>query len=394
MSESEEKRQAAARAQQAGQICFAPPEEYEPVLYWMWLADVLGPACPHAGSVIDAFGDARTVWEQCDGETFRRVAGATAAQRALQPGRTPESYRALWQRCEKAGIRVLGFDDPDYPLALARIPDVPPVLYCTGDVRWLNEETAVGMVGSRLPTAYGRTAAAVFGRGLAEAGAVVVSGLASGLDSESHRAAVQAGKPTIGVLGVPIDQTYPASNISLRRDIEQCGCVVSEYAPGSQGVGRAGFVQRNRLIAALGRALLVVEAKERSGTMTTVAHAERYARPVYAIPGSIFMDTCGGTNRLIQAGRARAAVAPCDLLADLGLQPEEPPAPRRAGKAKKAQLPDTERSVLACVGAQPQGVEELAARSGLPTATLLGALMRLELEGLVIALPGKRYVLF
>jgi DNA processing protein len=289
---------------------------------------------------------------------------------------------------------VLGFDDPDYPQAFAHIPDMPLVLYCTGDVRWLNEEGAVGMVGSRLPTAYGRAAAAQFGRGLAEAGAVVVSGLASGLDSESHRAAVQAGKPTIGMLGVPIDQTYPASNAGLRRDIEQCGCVVSEYAPGSQGVGRAGFVQRNRLIAALGRALLVVEAKEHSGTMTTVAHAERYARPVYAIPGSIFMDTCGGTNRLIQQGRAHAAIAPCDLLADLGLQAEEPATPRRAARAKKAQLPQTEQRVLACVGAQPQGVEELAARSGLPTATLLGALMRLELEGLVIALPGKRYVLF
>jgi DNA processing protein len=205
---------------------------------------------------------------------------------------------------------------------------------------------------------------------------------------------VQAGKPTIGVQGVPIDQTYPASNAGLRKDIEQCGCVISEYAPGNQSVGRAGFVQRNRLIAALGRALLVVEAKEHSGTMTTVAHAERYARPVYAIPGSIFMDTCGGTNRLIQEGRAHAAIAPGDLRADLGLQEEEPTTPRRAAKKKKAQLPETERCVLACVGAEPQGVEELAARSGLPTATLLGALMRLELEGLVIALPGKRYVLF
>jgi DNA processing protein len=376
------------------QLRFATPEEYEPVLYWMWLADVLGPACPHAGSVIDTYGDARAVWERCDEEEFRCVAGAAAAQRALQPGRTPESYRALWQRCEKAGIRVLAFDDPDYPLALARIPDMPLVLYCTGDARWLNEEATVGMVGSRLPTAYGRSAAAVFGRDLAAAGAVIVSGLASGLDGESHRAAVQAGKPTIGVLGVPIDQTYPASNAGLRRDIERCGCVISEYAPGSQGVGRAGFVQRNRLIAALSRALLVVEAKERSGTMTTVAHAERYAKPVYAIPGSIFMDTCGGTNHLIQEGRAHAAIAPCDLLADLGLQEEKPATPRSAAKAKKAQLPPTERSVLACVGAQPQGVEELAARSGLPTATLLGALMRLELDGLVIALPGKRYVLF
>jgi DNA processing protein len=224
---------------------------------------------------------------------------------------------------------------------------------------------------------------------------VIVSGLATGLDSESHRAAVQAGKPTIGVLGVPIDQTYPASNAALRASIEQCGCVISEYAPGSRGVGRVGFVQRNRLIAALSRVLLVVEAKDHSGTMTTVAHAERYARPVYAIPGSIFMESCGGTNRLVQAGRAHAAVCARDLFADLGLG-EQAQAGARGGarKAKKAPLSELERRVLACVGPEAQGVEELAERSGLPAATLLGALMNLELEGRVIALPGKRYVLF
>jgi DNA processing protein len=160
-------------------------------------------------------------------------------------------------------------------------------------------------------------------------------------------------------------------------------------------VGRAGFVQRNRLIAALSRALLVVEAKEHSGTMSTVAHAERYAKPVYAIPGSIFMESCGGTNRLVQEGRAHAAICARDLFADLGLEEEAQAGPRRAaGKAKKEPLQELERRVLACVGPEPQGVEELAERSGLPTATLLGALMRLELAGRIIALPGKRYVLF
>lgn len=127
-----------------------------------------------------------------------------------------------------------------------------------------------------------------------------MSGLADGLDSAGHRAAVGENCPTIAVMGVPIDRTYPAANRELRRAIERRGCVISEYPPESEPVGAVGFLQRNRLIAALSGALVVVEAKEKSGTMSTVGHAERYGKPVFAVPGSIFspprrgrMPSCG-----------------------------------------------------------------------------------------------------
>ena len=160
-------------------------------------------------------------------------------------------------------------------------------------------------------------------------------------------------------MGVPIDRTYPAANVVLRHKIEQKGCVISEYPPRSEGVGPNGFLQRNRLIAALSSALLVVEAQEKSGTMSTVSHAERYGKPVF-------------------------------LLGPLGLR-------RQSAAAVTAKQPEplseNERKVLSCIGPQPLGIEELCVRSGLPTAVLLGTLMKLELSGRVLCMPGKRYVI-
>ncbi len=376
-----------------GQTSFFPPEPApDPLLCWLWLAGTLGVGSSRNGSVLDAFGGAQEAWEQRGSEAFRRAAGAPAALRAVQPDNTPEHYRAFVRRCEARRIRILTYDDPDYPLALTRIPDMPLVLYCTGDPVWLNEPAAVGMVGSRKPTEYGLRAAEDIGCGLARAGAIVVSGLADGLDSAGHRAAVQEHCPTIGVLGVPIDKTYPATNRELRRQIEAKGCVISEYPPESMAIGRVGFLQRNRLIAALSMALVVVEAQEKSGTMSTVAHAERYGKPVFAVPGSIYSPNSAGTNGLLREGRAKAVCKAEDLFSTLRLDA----VPAQAGAAPRpapAALSDTERRVLACIGAKAKGVEEIGQQSGLPTALLLGTLMKLELTGRVTCLPGKRYIL-
>lgn len=224
----------------AGQTSLFPPEPApDPLLCWLWLAHVLGPASVHAGRVLDAFGGAQEAWEARDTAEFRLAAGEAAALRAQQLA--PEQYHPLVMRCDDLGVRILPFDDPDYPLAFSRIPDMPLVLYCTGDPLWLNEPGAVGIVGSRKPTEYGLNAAADIGGELAQSGALIVSGLADGLDSAGHRAAVKNNCPTIAVMGVPIDRTYPAANVVLRHKIEQKGCVISEYPPRSEGVGPNGF---------------------------------------------------------------------------------------------------------------------------------------------------------
>ena len=370
----------------AGQTSFFPPPD--PLLCWLWLAHVLGPASAHAGRVLDAFGGAQEAWEARDTVEFRLAAGDAAAARVQQLD--PEQYHQLVMRCDDLGVRILPFDDPDYPLAFSRIPDMPLVLYCTGDALWLNEPGAVGIVGSRKPTEYGLNAAADIGGALAKSGAIIVSGLADGLDSAGHKAAVKNDRPTIAVRGVPIDRTYPAANVALRHKIEQKGCVISEYPPRSDGVGAIGFLQRNRLIAALSSALLVVEAREKSGTMSTVAHAERYGKPVFAVPGSIYSPNSAGTNGLLRDGRARAVCTAEDLLGPLGLHPDKPAA---VTARRPEPVSDTERKVLACIGPKPVGLEELCVNTGLPTAVLLSTLMKLELSGRVFKQPGQRYVL-
>ena len=374
-----------------GQLSLFPPDPApDPLLCWLWLAGTLGAGSQRAGAVLDAFGGAQEAWEARDTDAFAAAAGPAAVQRACLPDNTPEHYRAFARRCAARRIRILPYDDPDYPLAFSRISDMPLVLYCTGDPRWLNEPAAVGMVGTRKPTEYGLRAAEDIGRGLARAGAVIVSGLADGLDSAGHRAAVGENCPTIAVMGVPIDRTYPAANAALRQKIERKGCVISEYPPYSEYVGPNCFLQRNRLIAALSSAVLVVEAREKSGTMSTVAHAERYGKPVYAVPGSIYSPNSAGTNGLLRDGRARAVAGAADLLAALGLHTRQA-AP--AAAKQPAPLSDTERRVLAGIGPKPVGIEELCVSTGLPMSALLGTLMKLELTGRVYKQPGQRYVL-
>lgn len=374
-----------------GQTSLFPPEPApDPLLCWLWLANTLGAGSSHAGRVLDVFGGAQEAWENRDSDAFRKAVGSPAFARANLPDNTPAHYRAFARRCAARNIRILPYDDPDYPLAFSRIPDMPLVLYCTGDPLWLNEPGAVGMVGSRRPTEYGLQAAADLGSGLAKNGAIIVSGLADGLDSAGHRAAVKNDCPTIAVMGVPIDRTYPAANAALRQQIERKGCVISEYPPYSEYIGPTCFLQRNRLIAALSSAVLVVEAREKSGTMSTVAHAERYGKPVYAVPGSIYSPNSAGTNGLLRDGRARAVAGAADLLAALGLHTRQA-AP--AAAKQPAPLSDTERRVLACIGPKPVGIEELCVSTGLPMSALLGTLMKLELTGRVYKQPGQRYVL-
>ena len=370
------------------QLGFWEEPEADGVLCGLWLAHVMGYASSHTGAVLDAFGSARAAWEQRDTAGFARLAGPAAARRAREPGCDPEQFRPLAELCEELGVQILCWDSPDYPAALADIPDRPAVLYAMGQLSCLNAPALLGMVGTRRPSGYGLDIAGRWGKDLAGKGAVIVSGLADGLDSASHRAALSAGGDTVAVLGVSIERTYPAFNASLRGEIQHHGCVLSEYAPGTSP-GKNGFLQRNRLIAALSGALLVIEARERSGTMSTVGHARRYGRPVFAVPGSVFAPDSTGTNRLIQDGRAKMALGPEDLYKALGL--ESPAAP--AGKQPPPAVSGPEKKLLGLLGGAPRSAEELAAASGLETAELLALLMRLQLAGRVTVLPGQRYIL-
>ena len=263
-----------------------------------------------------------------------------------------------------------------YPPLLAQLYDPPAELYVRGDVEILGE-VAVAIVGARSCTPYGSQVARSLARELAGAGLVVVSGLARGIDGEAHRGTLEAGGRTVAVLGCGIDRDYPRSHAELALRIREQGAVVSEYPPGVEPAPWR-FPARNRIIAGLCVATVVVEARERSGALITADFALELGREVFAVPGEITSALSAGTNDLLRQGAA-PLLAAADVLAALGLEP----APRRAGAVS-----ETAAIVLAEVTDAACDVDGLVRATGRSTGEISAALVELELAGLVTAAEG------
>ncbi|HXT19129.1 MAG TPA: DNA-processing protein DprA [Thermoanaerobaculia bacterium] len=291
-----------------------------------------------------------------------------------------------------AGARVLTRLDADYPPALRHLPLPPPVLYCRGELpsAFADEApAAVAIVGSRHPSAYGREAAWLFGRDLARAGVVVVSGFARGVDAAAHRGALAGGGATVGVLGCGIDYAYPAEHHpALAAEVAAQGALLSELPLGTPP-RKQHFPIRNRLIAAITRATLVVEAAKRSGSLITARCALDLGREVLALPGRIFDDTAMGTNALLADG-ARPALHPCDVLAALGLDGRLDGAPEATDAPPP--LPGLGARLWEAMPAGAvRGADELAERCAAAIDEVLAELLELELAGWIARLPGPVY---
>ena len=332
-----------------------------------------------AGELLDAWGDPAALYAHLRaGGKAPACLSRTAVSRLRRT--EPDALAARLEQCAALGVTVLTPADAAYPDRLRALPDRPLALYATGDVACLNGRHYAAVVGTRRPTRYGVEACRAIAGALAGAGAVVVSGLADGLDSEAHRAAVEAHGLTAAFLGTAIDKTFPAANAGLRRDIEESGgVIVSEYPPGYTGRTTGTFLARNRLIAGLAEAVCVAEARLRSGTLNTVSHAERYGRTVLAVPGSIFSPTCEGTNDLLRARRAAALCRAGDALEAVGLDPAAA-APTAVAETAAPLSPDA-AAALAALGPVPRTPDEVAAAAGLPIQRALVALAELEFAG-------------
>ncbi|MCI6883727.1 DNA-processing protein DprA [bacterium] len=360
-------------------------------LYWLWLAEALGSACRYTGELLAEWPDPRDLDRAVRaGQPLPACVSPKAAEklRAVRP----EHLRGLLDYCSGCGIAVLTPQDPQYPDRLRDLPDLPPVLYVTGDPACLNGRRYVGMVGTRRPTRYGANACHDLSLALAQQGVVIVSGLADGLDGVGHRAAVEAGAPTVAFLGTAINRTYPAANKPLRAELERLGgAVASEYPPDYTGKATGTFLARNRLIAGLSEAVCVAEARASSGTMNTVEHAERYGRPVFAVPGSIYSATSEGTNELLRTHRAEPLCRAGDILQALGMTGRDPDPVRRTPAFRPQDLSPGARAVLAALGPAPQTADELVNATGLPVQTVLAALTELEILDAAAPQPGGRY---
>jgi DNA processing protein len=287
------------------------------------------------------------------------------------------------------GIAIVTQDDEGYPAPLRDAYDPPLLLYVWGRIE-PRDKHAIGVVGSRRATHYGTQATRKLSYHLAQAGFTIVSGLARGIDTAAHEAAVAANGRTIAVIGSGLGKLYPPENLALAEKIAAgFGAVVSEF-PLNTAPDKQTFPMRNRIVAAWSRALLVVECPAWSGSLITANLATEYGKPVFAVPGPIDKPSSAGCNQLIRDGATLVADA-SHILDDLG----ELPFARKASTAEPAadipELPEEEAAVFAAVTDDEGPVDRIIERCGLPAHVVSGTLMKLEMRRLVRAFPGFRY---
>jgi len=285
-------------------------------------------------------------------------------------------------------IKSININDINYPKLLKEIKNAPKVLYYKGKI--LPEEKCFAVVGTRRYSVYGKQAALEIVDGLAETELTIVSGLAPGIDTFAHTAAVEQNKRTIAVLGTGIDEKtiYPQSNLKLAQKIlETNGCLISEYPPGTRGT-QFTFPQRNRIISGLSLGTLVIEAKERSGSLITANHAFSQKRKVFAIPGSIYSQNSRGTHFLIKKG-AKLVENADDILKELKLPKITEPGNAK-NNARRGEN-EEENLILETLRGEALYIDKIIEKTKLSAAKTASALATLEIKGKVRNLGGNIY---
>jgi DNA processing protein len=353
--------------------------------YWVGFNKVLGIGPARLRALLDSCGSIEAAWHadlsrlQEAGLDRRSATSLLAARRSLD-------LAAELQRLDRAGVKALTWVSEDYPTNLRNIHDPPPVIYVKGELL-PEDDWAVAVVGTRHATVYGKEAARRLAGDLARNGVTVVSGLAAGIDTVAHQAALDAGGRSIAVLGSGVDIIYPEQNKALAQQLQGQGALVSEYPLGTKPE-RSNFPPRNRIISGLSLGSLVVEAGARSGALITADFAADQGRDVFAIPGSIFQRTSEGANRLIQEG-AKPVLCVADILEELNLQQISTQAEVRA----TVPTTPTEQRLLDMLSFEPTHVDELGRLAELLPAEVAGTLALLELKGLTRQTGGMNYVL-
>jgi DNA processing protein len=335
--------------------------------------------------LLNAFGDAEDAWRATYADLIAAKLDGKSAD-ALIATRRALDLDAELERLEASGVRAFTWADEDYPERLREVDDSPPVLYAMGELVEA-DNWAVGVVGTRRPTSYGREAAAHLSTGLAQAGVTVVSGLAVGIDTVAHYSALEAGGRTIAVLGSGLDVIYPNENRRLVRRIldDSKGAVLSEFPLGTQP-DAMNFPSRNRIISGLSLGVLVVEAGAKSGALITSAFALDQGREVFAVPGPITSKMSEGPNNLLKSG-AKCVTTPDDILEELNMEMVT----EHVEAARALPSDPTERKLLDLLQDAPLHIDELTESSGLPPSTVSAVLIMMELKGMVRHLGGMQY---
>jgi DNA processing protein len=353
--------------------------------YWVGfnLVPSIGPAKVRA--LQDHFGDLERAWH-ADARSLGEVGLDRRALSNLIQLRGELDLDAEMLKIEQAGLHVLTWEHDAYPSLLREIYGPPPVLYVRGQLL-PEDEWAVAIVGTRRATTYGKQMARMLSGDLVRSGATVVSGLARGIDGESHRAALEAGGRTIAVMACGLDRVYPSEHRNLAREIAQNGALISDYPLGTKPEAR-NFPPRNRIISGLSLGVVVVEAGEKSGALITVDFAIDQGREVFAVPGNVLSRSSKGCNRLIQNG-AKMVLGVDDVLEELNMTMIEQHTEVRA----VIPADETEAQLMALVSEEPRHVDEICRQSQLPVQQVSSTLAMMELKGMVRQVGGMQYVL-
>lgn len=351
------------------------------------LADIPGIGSQRLNALLSRFSTAQAVIASSLNDLTKSAGIGDDVARAIQRTEITDEYQSLARRVKNKDIRVLHFLNYNYPGLLKEISDPPTLLYTAGKILE-EDERAIAIVGTRSSSTYGHTVARELTQELVANGFTIVSGLARGIDTVAHKAAIESGGRTIAVLGSGIDNIYPGENTSLARAIANQGCVCTEYTLGA-APDAVNFPERNRIISGLSMGTVVIEAGHKSGALLTALIALDQNREVFAVPGRIDSPRSVGANRLIKHG-AKLVQTIDDILEELSGQlslhiGEHTP-------KKDPELSEEERQIFNLLSADPVHVDDIALRLEKPTPAVLTCLLDMELRSVVKQLPGKLFV--
>lgn len=372
--------------------------------YWLWLANLQGMSAFAAKKYLRAFPNIKSLYLAGEAD-LRQVPGAKPGEVKLLCNKEIYAAELIGETCRQKGIQVLCVQDAAYPDHLRNIEDPPLVIYVKGMLPPVDDRLCIAVVGTRKCGEYGREASRRIGSELAAHGAVIVTGLADGIDSAAAEGALRVGGSVIGVLGCGVDIVYPAKNRELQSAVEANGALVSEFPPGTPPAGWH-FPVRNRIISGLSLGVTVVEAPMKSGSLITAARAQEQGRDVFVVPGAVTDPGFQGSNELIRDG-AQLIFGGTDILEEYRfrypelLRESKPSTPSEREKSTgpaldkaesedysslREQLESLTEQELKLVGALAEGVcyaDELLRKSGLSPADGMAALTVLQIKGYI-----------
>ncbi|MDD3212524.1 MAG: DNA-processing protein DprA [Eubacteriales bacterium] len=359
--------------------------EEQRCLLWLSAAEL---SADRVRKLLEKRGSACALWE--DFQNGISLTANEAANRVLQRYHSGIALDALCERIEKKGVTTLFVEEDTYPPLLRCIDDPPYVVYAMGDVTALSRPSAA-IVGTRYPSGYGRDMARTIAFGLCDAGLCVVSGMARGIDGCAHEGALDAGGPTVAVLGSGVNVPYPIENLGVyQKIIEGGGAVISEY-PIDATPQAYHFPNRNRVISGLSHAVIFVEGRIKSGGMITVNAALNQGRDVFAVPGCVGQTVAEGPLTILREG-ARLVTSAADVLEDLGLEPKpDLTAEKRELPPEGANL--TQQAILGALLREPLGMDGLCEQTGFSPDELMAELSVMEIMGQIRRDSGNIFAL-